>query len=182
MLTSLSLRSHDYIPKSVFSSFKCQQIILGIGPQEPLIIAHRFPARRSGARQLQRPRAAARGQCSVAFGEKLRLGAARSSRRRLSASLPLISPFLPPSPPHLFPPSSSSFLCSLFLRTPARNLPRNAAGSSGCWMSLSGSLSALLPPERVPTSAAAAGCREEEEEDEEERVRAGEQRRREEWR
>lgn len=54
---------------------------------------------------------AARGQYPVMFREKLRLETTLSSQRHLSASLPLISLFLPPAP--FFPlfslPHSSLF-------------------------------------------------------------------------
>lgn len=116
----------------------------------------------------------ARGHYPVTIREKLRLETTLSSHRHLSASLPLISLFLPPSPFFLFPlylipPSSFFFLSGLerSLCTPARNLSRKQVESSGSWMSLRGSLSALQPQEHFPSSATAAGCREEDEDEQE---------------
>lgn len=57
----------------------------------------------------------ARGQYPVMFREKLRLETTLSSHRHLSASLPLISLFLPRSPfflsslPHLLSPFSQAW-------------------------------------------------------------------------
>lgn len=72
-------------------------------------------------------------------------------------------------PLYLIPPSSFFFLSGLerSLCTPARNLSRKQVESSGSWMSLRGSLSALQPQEHFPSSATAAGCREEDEDEEE---------------
>lgn len=112
-----------------FPILKCQ-IKPPPGPQGPLIIAHRL-------QQLQWPGAAARGQYSAAFREKLRLAAPPSSHRHSSASLPLMSLFLAPSPFALFP-------LSLFflLSSQARSVKSLQAGFAN--------LRLLDAPERVP--------------------------------
>lgn len=85
----------------------------------------------------------------------------------------LFSLFLPPSPilPLSSLPHSSLFFSLLSLRLGARsrhssrNLSRKQVQTSDSWMSLRGSLSALLPQEHFPSSATAAGRREEDEDE-----------------
>lgn len=136
-------------------------------PQERVITGYRSPATSNCG--------ACRGG-EWPLGVSIRSGAEKScvSKRQCPLTdiypplslLFLFSRFLSSLPPFL-----PLFLLSLRLgaKSPhsSRNLSRKQVQSSDSWMSLRGSLSALLPQEHFPSSATAAGCREEDEDEEE---------------
>lgn len=135
-------------------------------PQERVITGYRSPATSNCG--------ACRGG-EWPLGVSIRSGAEKScvSKRQcpLTDIYPPLSLISLLSFSFLSPHSSLFFLLSLRLgaKSPhsSRNLSRKQVQSSDSWMSLRGSLSALLPQEHFPSSATAAGCREEDEDEEE---------------
>lgn len=121
-------------------------------PLGPLIIGHRFLATRIGSQQLQRPRAAARGQYPLVFRVKL-----EQSRRRLSSqTFSCLSPsYLCFSSPLSL---SSPFLSPRFSLFLSGSELKSLLSGQESLQKAGGNLKLLDESERVPLCPSASGA------------------------